>query len=253
MSKILKLDEFTKINETRVMPEENPKGFEIVKNAVRDADGNSYDGIKINGKLWMASNLMTTKFNDGTEIGRFADSEVGTKPYFEYPKISKSELKNYGLHYNFMAVDTKMLAPIGWHVPSKEEWEDLFDFIAKFPEYNNNIDRKRYNDVEIAKAMCSKVGWQKGIGVNKNAIGDDPQLNNATGFNIYPSGSFGIEGKTGYSEVDGVHAYLWSSTPLGKTKFESHAFAVHTLFNWPYFNIDGYYKELGICVRCVKD
>ena len=38
--------------------------------------------------------------------------------------------------YNWYAVDTKMLAPLGWHVPTDSEWTQLGNYLI----YNWNGD-----------------------------------------------------------------------------------------------------------------
>ena len=223
------------------------KDFELVKNAVTDVDGNTYDGIRINGKLWMASNLRTTHFNNGRQIGRFASSDGGKKPYFEYPDVDKTKLNDYGLYYNFEAVNTGLLAPKGWHVPSKEEWEELFAFIAQHPEYNLDMDDKTAFGSHIAKAVCSKDGWHESS--YKNNVGCEPEKNNSTGFNLFPAGGWSAAGAT--SNRVGYSTYLWSSSPDASSA--DNAWYVYTRHSYAYMDQYANTMANGRSVRCARN
>jgi hypothetical protein len=91
-----------------------------------DIDGNTYHTIKIREQVWMVENLKTTKFNDGTLIPLVSDSEVWGKishpAYCWYNNDEKTNKNNYGALYNWFAVETGKLCPIGWHVPSDKVW-----------------------------------------------------------------------------------------------------------------------------------
>jgi uncharacterized protein (TIGR02145 family) len=90
---------------------------------VKDADGNVYHTVKIGNQVWTVENLRTTRNNDGSAIPHVTDgtewAALTTPGYCFYDNMSNVDsIKEYGALYNWYAVDTKKLAPAGWHVPS---------------------------------------------------------------------------------------------------------------------------------------
>lgn len=120
--------------------QEYPSTAEVIRNAVKDIDGNKYDAVKIGNQVWMASNLRTTRYADGTAIPL---GEIGTYSFTEpYHYVSGSygsneenmvNVSTYGLLYNWKAVmwnwsssntnpsGVQGICPTGWHVPSDAE------------------------------------------------------------------------------------------------------------------------------------
>src|SRR5690554_3004300 len=88
---------------------------------VNDADGNVYKTVIIGNREWMAENLRTTKFNDGTEIpnvtSRSAWTNLSTPGYCWYENDREKYAQPYGAMYNWYAVETGKLCPEGWKVP----------------------------------------------------------------------------------------------------------------------------------------
>ncbi len=84
-----------------------------------DIEGNLYPVVTICDQVWMASNLRTRTRNDGTTPPN--PTPVGfTHEFMDYgDPLLEAE---YGLLYSRKA---DLYAPIGWHVPSDEEWMEL--------------------------------------------------------------------------------------------------------------------------------
>src|SRR5271157_74086 len=106
----------------------------ISKNTVTDIDGNVYHTINIGTQEWLAENLRTTRYSDGSPIPLVTDSltwgKLITPGYCWYNNDSATFGRTYGALYNWHAVNTKKLAPKGWHVPSDSEWTILINFLG---------------------------------------------------------------------------------------------------------------------------
>jgi len=100
---------------------------------IKDIEGNTYKTIIIGSQEWMAENLKTTKFNDGTSIHLITSkSEQSIRymaPDYCWFDDSISNKAINGALYNWLAVETGKLCPVGWHVPSENEWYTLSRYI----------------------------------------------------------------------------------------------------------------------------
>ncbi|MCE1198574.1 MAG: hypothetical protein LWW85_06360 [Marinilabiliales bacterium] len=97
---------------------------------VSDAEGNVYQTIKIGNNVWMRENLRTTKYNDGTPIAYATGSNwtnAGTGAYCWYNGDVNSYKNDYGALYNAYAITSNKLAPTGWHIPTLDEWIQLYN------------------------------------------------------------------------------------------------------------------------------
>lgn len=98
-----------------------------------DIDGNTYGTIIIGSQVWMTANLKTTKYNDGGHIQNLTDNiewystSLGAFCWYDNSLTNKDE---YGGLYNWYSVNTGKLCPIGWHVPSDEEWNLLINYLG---------------------------------------------------------------------------------------------------------------------------
>ncbi len=102
---------------------------------VQDIDGNYYTIVTIGNQTWMGENLRTTKLNDGTPIvnsgagaGFFTQEEwfaLTTPARCWEDHVSGAEPLDREMLYNFKTVTSGKLAPEGWRVPTRADWDTL--------------------------------------------------------------------------------------------------------------------------------
>jgi hypothetical protein len=105
--------------------------YSQIRGAVQDIDGNVYQTITIGSQVWMAENLKTTRYNDGTVIPNITGNKAwrtnstGACCYYKNKLSSKAR---FGTLYNWHAVsraNSKNVCPSGWHVPTDAEFTKL--------------------------------------------------------------------------------------------------------------------------------
>ncbi len=105
----------------------------ISAGSVTDIDGNVYSTVIIGTQEWMASNLKTTRYKDGTIIPLVTDASSWlslSSPGYCWPNNSAANKDTYGVLYNWYTVNTNKLCPTGWHVPSDAEWTTLTNYLG---------------------------------------------------------------------------------------------------------------------------
>ena len=218
-------------------------------NAIKDYDENWYDAVVIGDQVWLAQNLKTTHYADGTPIPAGGSTTSDTDPYYYDYSSSGIPLKDRGYLYNWPAVmngaassylnpsGVQGIAPTGWHVPSDAEWAQLTDYVNSQSVYRYNNENGK-----IAKALAYNDYWQAD-GTAGN-VGNDQTSNNATMFGAVPAG-YNDHGSYGA----GRNAFFWSST-----EYETNgAFGRGLYYNLKTISTghDGYSD--GRSVRCVCD
>jgi uncharacterized protein (TIGR02145 family)/uncharacterized repeat protein (TIGR02543 family) len=110
---------------------------EEVPGTVTDIDGNVYPLITLAGREWMAENLRTTRYRDGSDIvtglanSQWAATTEGATAVYPHTSVSginseEEMIHAYGRLYNWYATsDARGLCPAGWAVPTPEEWNQL--------------------------------------------------------------------------------------------------------------------------------
>jgi len=92
-----------------------------------------YNTVKIGNQCWLQQNLKSTKYNDGENIPHKPlpyDWTYYNTPGYCWYNNNQAIGNVYGALYNFYAVETGKLCPIGWHVASDAEWQSLELFLG---------------------------------------------------------------------------------------------------------------------------
>ncbi len=207
--------------------------------ACTDADGNNYTTVTIGTQTWMAENLKTTKYKDGTAIPLVTDNTawaaLSTPAYCWYNNDATTYKNKYGALYNWYTVNTVKLAPVGWHVPTDAEWTTLTNYVTA------NLG----TSLNVAKALAAATDWT--IYSTTGAIGCGLTLNNSTGFSALPGGSRYNYGGT-FGGV-GYYGYWWSSTEYGT----SYAWYRYMCCDYSDVGRNDGYETGGFSVRCLRD
>jgi uncharacterized protein (TIGR02145 family) len=197
-------------------------------NKLKDIEGNEYRTVTIGTQVWIAENLKTTKFNDGTSIPMVSDNEAWVKmttpAYSWYNNDSTGNKKTYGALYNWNAVNTNKLCPAGWHVPTDGEWQTLTLFLDGFYTAGGKMKEK---------------GTKHWKSPNIDAT-------NESGFTALPAGYRSLQGIFNYI---GISAYWWSSTSYNESSvlFWNIRYRLGYIYKFRCENF------CGFSVRCVKD
>ncbi|HOU02446.1 MAG TPA: FISUMP domain-containing protein [Bacteroidales bacterium] len=213
-----------------------PQTFKTLPLSVTDADGNTYNSIRIGSQIWMDQNLKTTKYNDGTSIPEVTGNtnwDALTTPAFCWYGNDESTYQT--VLYNWYTVNTVKVCPEGWHVPSDADWKNLELFLGVSSTEVDKLDWR--GTIEGGKLKeTGTVHWQS---PNTGAT-------NSFGFNGKPEGLRLIGGI--FADI-GVYAAFWSSTQVD----DSHAYERRLHYTESRILRMNYWKKVGNSIRCMKD
>lgn len=164
-----------------------------VTGTVTDYDGNVYATVKIGNQWWMAENLRTTHYADGTAIAAFSGTKTTSaddyKAYYAYPNGDADKAGSYGLLYSWGALCNQSgttfypLLQGDWAVPDTSDWAALSNYLGG-----------KY--VAGGKLKKTTAEW----GATNTGATDE------VGFHALPSGDLNTGGYT----VFGTQARYWT-------------------------------------------
>ncbi|MBP7730027.1 MAG: fibrobacter succinogenes major paralogous domain-containing protein [Bacteroidales bacterium] len=194
-----------------------------------DGDGNHYNTVVIGTQVWLKENLKTTKYNNGVSIPLVTDDEkwasMTSAAYCWYDNSPEKYKENYGALYNWYVVNTGLLCPVGWHVPTKEEWETLINYLGGV------------NDAGV-KLKDTKFWGSPNYGAT-----------NETGFSARPAGLRCSEDGS-YIWIGEV-GILWSKS-LHENYRTPYVILLHHDYSEVFIEFNSS-KKNGFSVRCIKN
>jgi len=209
---------------------------------VLDYDDNEYTIVQIGTDWWLGENLKVTHYRNGDEIpnittnGDWVGLLTGAFGYYGNDQTNV-DTADYGALYNWYAVDDEReIAPLGWHVPTDEEWKTL----------------------EIAHGMAAGTADLEGLrGTDEGSKMKEPgtaHWNTDNGIDTYGFTALGA----GYrSRGDGSSAALkqisvfWTSTEWASD--DGYAWLRRLDHADPRVRRVAIEKDYGQSIRCVRD
>ena len=193
--------------------------------ACSDFDNNNYATVQIGTQTWMAENLKTTHYKNGTAIPNVTDNAawaaLATGAYCDYNNTPANST-TYGSLYNWFTVNTGNLCPTGWHLPINAEWETLTTFMGG-------------ESIAGGKLKATTLWNSPNTGAT-----------NETGFTALPGGGRYTNGS--YYDV-GNYGSWWNSPENGS----AYAWFMNMGYSSSNALSSSFYKTVGYSVRCIKN
>lgn len=181
--------------------------------------------VLIGAQIWTTENLEVSHFRNGEiipEVSNFEDwmkAGENKQPAWCYYNNDSLYGKKHGKLYNWFAViDPRGLAPIGYHIPSQEEWDQLIRTLES-PHKNEYLPFWLTDTQKEAKGFCA-----------------------------LPSGGRFHESAIDIFYFEGTESWWWCTTDFDQ--YDAYCVNSNMKYNT---KIDPYYKDVGMSVRCIKE
>jgi len=200
---------------------------DLTYGSMTDQEGNVYKTIVIGTQEWMAENLNTAMYRNGDLIVSGLDDlnwESANFGAWAYYNGNQEYGCPYGKFYNWYAcADPRGLCPIGWHLPTDEEWTTLTNFLG---------------GETAAGGKMKTTGVQYWFSPNTDAT-------NESGFSGQQAGLRSSNGVF----VNNGFGYWWSSTGSSLNR----AWYRYLFSSYGGIARNDFILNYGISVRCLRD
>lgn len=207
--------------------------------AVIDADGNKFHACKIGNQYWLTANWRMLKYNNGDPIPNITDPVAWgeqTQGALCFYDNDPANFAVYGPLYNWYVIsDPRGICPPGWHVPTWNDLDTLYEFVYKEGGHGGSL---------------KEAGLEHWYPVN--AYGT-----NSTGFTALPGGGRGNSMANPTPEEKGTFmglhtvSYFWSSDSYPDPACAYQAFMMGS--NGGLFIAQSGRKYYGESLRLIKD
>jgi len=194
---------------------------------IHDTEGNEYHEIVIGSQTWLLENLKTSKYNDGMAIPNVVDNAtweaLTSGAYCDFnndPLISDVS----GKLYNYPAVMSGKLAPTGYKIPSKADWDILVAYLG---------------GTLVAAGKLKEEGTVHWTAPNTGAT-------NVSGFTVIPGGYRAAS--TGLFLGAGTTSYM-ATTDMADASYSIKAVMGNASGQMYFYNNN---IQVGMSVRCIK-
>jgi uncharacterized protein (TIGR02145 family) len=188
--------------------------------------GQVYNTVQIGEQCWMVENLNIGDQIPGTEM--MTDNNIVEKYCFDNEPANCDIYGGLYLWDEIMQYTTdpsgKGICPQGWHIPSENEYDQLYDHLNNYLKGDGDV----YSKLKISGGGF----WDESGNIEPST--------NLSGFSALPAGFRNNDGSYHY-----IHwaAYFWSSK-------EKSVFRIKQ--GDPYGQYPDFDTEIGASVRCVK-
>ncbi len=225
--------------------------------------------VTIGNQTWTTKNLDVATFRNGDLIPQAKTNEEwiaageNKQPAWCYYENNAANGTKYGKLYNWYAVvDTRGLAPAGYHIPTDEEWTVLSTFLggedvagkkmkstSGWNSYTKGGSKTcpncaNWNAEYRKKVPCHTCQDTRSVAAPKvSHVGNGT---NSSGFSGLPGGYRSFSGD--FSNV-GNTGYWWSASEYKRS--DAWDRNLNRTNSYLFRNSSG--KDYGFSVRCVKD
>ncbi|MEA3287347.1 MAG: FG-GAP-like repeat-containing protein, partial [Candidatus Marinimicrobia bacterium] len=192
--------------------------------------------VTIGNQTWMAENLKVTKYRNGESIDKVTDNTAwGALSTGAYCNLDNDDTNadTYGSLYNWYSVDDyRNIAPVGWHVPTDDEWKNLEIYLGMSQSEADGSGY--YRGTVEGRMLKSTTGWtNEGNGTDEYS------------FTALPTGARATVGYGYY----GDDSRLWTSTPTD----DNNAWSRNMHYSSDKIARSNTDKTHGHAIRCVKN